>query len=117
MSKININKLANICLKYKKVNQLNQVEMADLLSLNDQIYGKIERGQHLPKLDQIEKILEVTGNDFADILEVESKQDVIIALKGEAKSAEEKKVFNELIEMILCLDKHKNLRENNYGRY
>ena len=117
MSKINISKLANICLNYKKENQLNQVEMADLLSLNNQIYGKIERGQHLPKLDQLEKILEVTGNDFTNILETEVKMDVIVALKGEAKSAEEKKVFNELIDMILCLDKHKNLRENNYGRY
>jgi hypothetical protein len=43
----------------------------------------------------------------------ESKMDIIVALKEAAKSDEEKKVFNELIEMIICLDKHKNLRGNN----
>ncbi|GAU79584.1 helix-turn-helix domain-containing protein [Fusibacter sp. 3D3] len=116
MSKINIDKLAKVCLKYKKENQLNQNQMSELLAINNQIYGKIERGQHLPKLDQLEKILEITGNDFTDILISENKPDVIVALKGEAKTDEETKIFDELIEMILCLDKHKNLRENNYGR-
>ncbi len=116
MSKININRLADICLNYKKENQLNQLEMAELLSINNQIYGKIERGQHLPKLDQLEKILEVTSKDFTDIMISENKPDVIVALKGEAKTDEETKVFDELIEMILCLDKHKNLRENSYAR-
>jgi len=115
MSKININKLANICLNYKKENELNQHEMADLLSINSQIYGKIERGQHLPKLNQLEKILEVTAMDFTDIIS-ENKPDVIVALKGEAKTEDEIIVFDELIEMILCLDKHKNLRENCYDR-
>ncbi|KJS21726.1 MAG: hypothetical protein VR72_09580 [Clostridiaceae bacterium BRH_c20a] len=116
MSKIDISKLSEICLQYKKENNLTQLEMAELLSINNQIYGKIERGQHLPKLDQIEKILEVTGKEFVDIIETGIKKDVFVALKGEAKSDEEIKVFEGLIEMILCLDKHKNIRENNYGR-
>lgn len=116
MSKIDISKLSEICLQYKKENNLTQLEMAELLSINNQIYGKIERGQHLPKLDQIEKILEVTGKEFTDIIETGIKKDVFVALKGEAKSDEEIKAFEGLIEMILCLDKHKNIRENNYGR-
>lgn len=116
MSKIDINKISQICLDYKKENGLTQIDMANLLSINNQIYGRIERGQHLPKLEQLERILEVTGKEFTDILETE-KQDVFVALKGEAKSEKEVRVFDELIEMILCLDKHKNIRENNYGRY
>ena len=116
MSKIDMSKLSEICLQYKKENNLTQTEMADLLSINNQIYGKVERGQHLPKLEQIERILKVTGKEFVDILETGIKKDVFVALKGEAKSAEEVKIFEGLIEMILCLDKHKNIRENNYAR-
>ncbi|MFX0561149.1 hypothetical protein TEPIDINF_002612 [Tepidibacillus infernus] len=96
MSKIDINKLSEICLQYRKENNLTQLEMA--------------------KLEQIEKILEVTGKEFADIIETGTKKDVFVALKGEAKSDEEIKVFEGLIEMILCLEKHKNIRENNYER-
>lgn len=116
MEKIDIKKISQICLDYKKDHDLTQVEMANRLSINNQIYGKIERGQHLPKLDQLEKILEITGKSFNDIIEKYNKPDVFLALKGEAKTQEEKKIFDELIEMILCLDKHRNIRENNYGR-
>lgn len=117
MSKIDINKISKICTEYRKDNELTQVEMAEKLLINDQIYGKIERGQHLPKLEQLEKILEVTGKSFSDIIDDTNNKDVFVALKGKAKSQEEISVFDDLIEMILCLDKHKNIRENNYGRY
>lgn len=116
MSKIDINKLSDICIYYRKNNNLTQLEMANELSINNQIYGKIERAQYLPKVEQIERILEITGKSFIDIIEVNQKQDVFVALKGEAKSAEELEVFNNIIDMILCIDKHNNLRENNYGR-
>ena len=116
MPKIDINKISQICIEFRNVNGLTQVEMSKRLSINDQIYGKIERGQHLPKLDQLEKILEITNKSFDDIIETGAKQDVFIALKGEAKSEEEKRIFDELIEMILCLEKHKNIREYSNGR-
>jgi len=116
MSRIDINKLADICIEYRKNKDLTQVDMANMLSINNQIYGKIERGQHLPKLEQLEKIMEVTGKEFTDIVEADSKKDVFVALKGEAKSTKEVEVFEKLIEMILCLDKHRNIRENNYAR-
>lgn len=117
MSKIDLSKISEICIEYKNNNGLTQVEMAKRLSINDQIYGKIERGQHLPKLDQIESILHLTNKTFVDIQEENCKQDVFLALKGEAKSEEEIKVLDELIGMIMCLDKHRNLRENSYERF
>ncbi len=117
MLKIDIKKLSKICLDYKKENGLTQNGMAEMLSLNNQIYGRVERGEHLPKLNQLEIILNVTGKEFVDIIESENERDIFVALKGEAKTEKELEVFNELIEMILCLDKHNNLRENNYGRF
>lgn len=116
MSRIDVNKLVDVCSQFRKDNGLTQVDMANLISINNQIYGKFERKQHLPKLEQLERILEVTGKEFSDIIEDTNRQDVFVALKGEANSEEELKVFNKLIDMILCLDKHNNLRENNYGR-
>lgn len=90
--------------------------MAELLSINNQIYGKVKRKQHLPRLEQLERILDVKGKSFSDIADESNKDDVFVVLKGEAKSDKELRVFNKLTEMILCLDKHYNLRENNYGR-
>jgi len=116
MSRIDIKKLSSICINYKIENGLTQAAMAELLSINNQIYGRIERAQHLPKLEQLEKILDVTGNDYPDILEADRNRDVFVALKGNASTSSESEVFDELIKMILCLDKHKNLREHNYGR-
>lgn len=111
MQKISLKKIALICKTYRKDKDFNQNQMADILSINPQIYGKIEREQHLPKLDQIENILQVTQSTFDSILE-DNKPDVFIALKGEAKTENEKQIIDEMIEMILCLDKHKNIMES-----
>ena len=115
MALIDLKKLAGICKLYRKENNLTQTKMAEILSINDQIYGRIEREQHLPRVEQIEKILEVTGSDVFDITETNTPQDVFVALKGEAKSDEEKMVFDRLIQMILCLEKHKYVREVSNG--
>ncbi len=113
MGKIDINKISELCRMYRNVNNLTQKEFAEKLQINDQMYAKIERAQHLPKLEQLEHILKITNKEFTDILLEENNNDFFVALKGKAETDSEKAVFDKLIDMILCLDKHKNLYESN----
>ena len=114
MSIFSLKKIADICKNYKEQNNLNQTEMGNLLGINEQTYGKIEREQFLPKIDQIERILQLTGASLEQVKSNNNSHSILAALKGQAANETEKHVFDTLVKAILCLDKHKNIKAGKY---
>jgi len=115
MSIFSLKKIADICKNYKEQNNLNQTEMGKLLGINEQTYGKIEREQYFPKIEQIDMILSLTNSTLDQVKSSDTSHSVLAALKGKAQTDTEKIVFDTLVNAILCLDKHKNIKSGNYA--
>ena len=115
MSIFSLRRIADICKNYRTQNNLNQAEMSSLLNMNEQTFGKIEREQYFPKIDQIEQIIAITGASIEQLKSDNSGHLILAALKGKAQNETEKHVFDTLVKAILCLDKHKNIRAGKYS--
>lgn len=111
MSVFSLQKISLLCNNYRSENGLTQKQMAALLEINEQTYAKIEREQFFPTVAQIEKILDLTNSNLDDIKSPNNSHAFFVALKGNAKDEKEKIVLEKLISAILCLDKHKNIKE------
>lgn len=110
MKKISFEKLSSLVTRKRNELNLTQEELGNLTEINRQIIGRIESGKYIPSLIQLESLLDKLGIEFNDIMEEPTDMNVFLAMKGEARSSEEKEGLEKMISMMLCLRKHKNLR-------
>ena len=110
MKKIDLDKLSLLVSQRRKQKKITQDELGELTGINRQVIGRIELGKTVPSLSQLQQLLDVLEIDFNSILEDEQVEDVFMAMKGEARTDEEKKGLETMISMMLCLRKHDKLR-------
>ena len=115
MNKIDINKLSDLVKIKWKEKDLTQSKLEDLTGINRQIIGRIELGQFIPSINQLEVLLENLNIDFNDIIEDNSEQNVLLAMRGKSESPEETEALDNMISMMLCLKKHDILRSRLNG--
>lgn len=115
MNKIDINKLSELVKLKRKEKDLTQSKLENLTGINRQIIGRIELGQFIPSINQLEVLLENLNIDFADIIEDNSQPNVLLAMRGKAESPEETEALDHMISMMLCLKKHDILRSRLNG--
>lgn len=115
MNKIDITKLSDLVKLKRKEKDLTQSKLEELTGINRQIIGRIELGQFIPSISQLEILLENLNIDFTDIIEYSSEQNVLLAMRGKAESPEETEALDHMISMMLCLKKHDILRSRLNG--
>jgi transcriptional regulator with XRE-family HTH domain len=110
MKKISLEKLSLLVSQQRKEMNMTQDQLGEITGINRQVIGRIELGKTVPSLNQLQELLNVLAIDFNNILEDEKTEDVFMAMKGEARTDEERKGLETMISMMLCLKKHEQLR-------
>lgn len=110
MKKISLEILAQLVSKKRKEKNMTQDQLGELTGINRQVIGRIELGKTIPSLSQLQCLLDILEIDFNDILEENQAEDVFMAMRGEAKTEQERKGLETMISMMLCLNKHEQLR-------
>ena len=115
MNKIDINKLSDLVKLRRKEKGLTQIKLEAITGINRQIIGRIELGQFIPSINQLEVLFENLDINFDDVVEDNSEQNVLLAMRGKAESPEETEALDHMISMMLCLKKHDILRSRLNG--
>lgn len=110
MKKFNLQKLGQLVSEKRKILNMTQDNLGEVTNINRQIIGRIELGKAIPSMQQLNALLEVLDIDIEDIIISDDEKDVFMAMRGEAKTAEERKGLERMISMMLCLKKHDRLR-------
>lgn len=111
MLRISIEKLGNLINEKRKEKELTQQQLGSITKINRQVIGRIESGQVIPSINQLEAILNVLEIDFNDIVVNDTvENNVLAAMRGKAESEQETEALNKMISMMLCLKKHDILR-------
>lgn len=110
MKKIDLEKLSSVVSKRRKEKDMTQDQLGELTGINRQVIGRIELGKTVPSLNQLQQLLDVLDIDFDSILEDKQTEDVFMAMRGEARTVQERKGLETMISMMLCLKKHEQLR-------
>ena len=118
MTTISMIRLADVVQRSRKELGFTQQEVQEMTGINRQIVGRIEKGEFLPSLPQLNALSEKLNFDIADLLEDSAEQNIICAMRGQAKSAEEKEGIEKLFSMMSFLKSQKLLRSklNGYSK-
>ena len=79
-------------------------------NINRQIVGRIEKGEHIPSIIQIEALMEALSFSFEDVIENDVTNNVFVAMRGQAKNDSEKEGVERLLSMMLFLKKQMVVR-------
>ncbi|UUM12852.1 nucleotide sugar dehydrogenase [Clostridiaceae bacterium HFYG-1003] len=69
MKKISLNKLNNIVKNRREEKKITQEELAEKTGISRSLIGRIENGEYVPSIDQIEVIGEVLEFEYIDLIE------------------------------------------------
>lgn len=110
MTTISMTRLAETVQKMRKALGLTQQDVQERTGINRQLIGRIEKGEFLPSLPQLNVLSEELHFNIADLLDTDSEQDLIYAMRGEARSEEEKEGIEKLFSMMSFLKSQRLLR-------
>ena len=110
MTTISMTRLAETVQKMRKDLGLTQQDVQERTGINRQLVGRIEKGEFLPSLPQLNILSEVLHFNIADLLDTNSDQDLIYAMRGEARSPEEREGIEKLFSMMSFLKSQQLLR-------
>lgn len=110
MRKIDLVRLSLAMKQKRKEKDMTQVQLGKLTGINKQVICRIELGKTVPSISELHKLLNVLEIDFNSILEDEHVEDVFMFIKSQAIADEERKGIETMISMMLCLNKHEQLR-------
>lgn len=115
MKKISTELLASTVESKRQELKLTKEKLGELTGINRLQIAKIEDQKFIPSLPQLEKLAEILKFSISDLFTEETKEDVFLALRGSARTEEEKKGVEKMISMMLCLRKHELLRKKRNG--
>lgn len=115
MTTISMIRLAETVMKSRNTLNLTQQEVQDMTGINRQIIGRIERGEFLPSLPQLNTLSEKLNFSIADLLEDKTERDLIFAMRGEAQTPEEEEGIENLFSMMSFLKSQMLLRSKLTG--
>ena len=110
MKKISMERLAFLVCENRRKMGLSQEQLGDQTGINRLLIGRIETQKFIPSIIQLEKLLEVLHISFDDIIEDSQKENVFMAMRGQAVTEEERQGVDKFFSMMLCLKKQIVLR-------
>ena len=103
MTTISLTRLAAIVAKNRSAQNLSQADIQERTGINRLMIGRLEKCEFLPSLPQLNKLAEVLNFSIDELLEDSTEQNVFMAMRGEAKNAEEEAGIERLFSMISFL--------------
>jgi len=94
----------------RKQLKMTQEMLGEKTGINRLQIGRIEKGNYIPSLPQLELIAGTLDFSIGDILIEDSGRNVFVDLKGQAETPEEEAAMDEAFDMILCLNKQRIIR-------
>lgn len=110
MNKISTEKLGSVIIKKREQLNLTQEELGEKTNINRQMIGRIENKNHIPSIEQLNRLMSVLNFDLSDVTESEQEKNVFLAMMGKAETSNDKEWLDEMISMMLCLRKHSRIR-------
>lgn len=103
MTTISLTKLAAIVIQKRSEQNLSQTDIQERTGINRLMIGRLEKGDYLPSLPQLNKLAEALNFSINELLENSNEQNVFMAMRGEAKNAEEAAGIERLFSMMCFL--------------
>lgn len=110
MGVISTEKLSEVVSQMRKQHNYTQEQLSEQTGINRTMIGRIERGDYLPTIPQLEKLFEVLHFNMQDILE-KNRYVVYTAFRGEHYTDEEKAGVDHLMKMMTVARQQKLLRK------
>lgn len=110
MNTISMSQLAISVQSARKNLNLTQQDVQDKTGINRQLIGRIEKGEFLPSLPQLNALSQVLRFDISDLIVQENDSDIVYAMRGEAKTQEEMDGIEKMFSMISFLKSQMLLR-------
>lgn len=110
MTTISIARLAETVQKARKEQELTQQDVQELTGINRLLIGRIEKGDFLPSLPQLNTLAEKLHFSVTDLIEENAEENAFYAMRGEAKSQDETEGVDKLFSMVSFLKSQMLLR-------
>jgi transcriptional regulator with XRE-family HTH domain len=110
MNTLSMTRLASTVIRARKEQNLTQQDVQEMTGINRLLIGRIEKGDFLPSLPQLNLLAEKLNFNIADLIEDASEQNVFFSMRGEAKNAEEEEGIEKLFSMMGFLKSQMLLR-------
>lgn len=113
MSSISINRLQETVRKAREKLSLTQQDVQDLTGINRLLIGRMEKGEFLPSLLQLNILAEKLNFDIISLIEEdknEEDENAFCMISREIKSQEEMESINRLFSMMSFLKSQMLLR-------
>ena len=107
---ISISKLASAVKNSREKLGLTQQDVQGRTGINRQIIGRIEKGQFVPSLPQLNLLSAALNFRIEDLLEEKAKQDAFYAMRGEVHSQAEAEGIEKFFSMMNFLKSQKLIR-------
>ncbi len=105
-------RLAEVVKKRREEKGLTQTDLQKKTDINRITIGRIEKGEFIPSIRQLEALAEVLSINLDDLFIEESREETsFAALRSEELSEEEKEGLDTLFEMMLSLRQQVVLRD------
>jgi transcriptional regulator with XRE-family HTH domain len=103
MQRLSQEKLAQTVKERRNEKGWTQQHLGDLTSIHRLIVGRIENGNFLPSIIQLEALSEALGFNIPDLFVDKQPQNSFVALRSEALSENEREGVDTLFRMMLSL--------------
>jgi|LFRM01.2.fsa_nt_gb transcriptional regulator with XRE-family HTH domain len=96
-------RLAETIKKRRDAMGLTQEKLASLTGINRIMIGRIEHEKFIPSIRQLEALAKTLGFDIEDVFVEEQRSNSFVALRGEARTDEERMGVDTLLTSMLTL--------------
>ena len=107
---ISMSKLSKIISEKRRSLGLSQNDIQELTGINRLMIGRLEKGDYLPSLPQLNKLTEILEFSINELLDDSSEQNVCVAMRGAAKNEDEIAGIERLFSMMSFLKSQAVLR-------
>ncbi|HBN55674.1 MAG TPA: XRE family transcriptional regulator [Lachnospiraceae bacterium] len=110
MKRLSQKKMIDIVKQLRKSKDLTQEQLSVETGINRQMIGRLEKGEYMPSIPQLEKLAEVLEFDIPDLY-VESDPMIYTAFRGSGITKEEKDGIEHMFDMMMASKQQLLLRK------
>lgn len=103
MKRLSTEKLAQVIRKMRKKKGWTQQHLGDLTGINRVIVGRIENGNFMPSIPQLEALAGALGFNIPDLYVDKQNKASFLALRSETLNEYEREGVDTLFRMMLAL--------------
>lgn len=102
-STVSLDKLAQVVLARRNELNLSQLDIQNKTGINRLMIGRLEKGDYLPSLPQLNLLAEALNFSIDDLIEDAAEESAYTAMRGEAKNEQEAAGIDRLFSMMSFL--------------